>query len=139
MPRAPDKLGQNKLLKDIDTIRTMLGLPVFLNPPYTSASWDGDAKTAADSGLIDLSAVFSVPAGVRAVYATLSLRDGTVNVAGRIGPDAADDNAIASRTQTADQYDANSGLVPCDANGDIYFTATGDLDNVYLEIWGWWP
>jgi len=139
MPRSPNKLGQNTLFEDIDIIRTMLGLPVFLNPPYTSAAWDGDAKTAADSGIIDLSAAFSVTASVRAVYATLAIKDGTVDVLASLGPDSVDDNALTSRIQTADQYDSNAALVPCDANGDIYFTASGNLDNVYIEIWGWWP
>ena len=29
-------------------------------------------------------------------------------------------------------------IVPCDANGDIYFTQSGELDGVGLEITGYW-
>ena len=31
-----------------------------------------------------------------------------------------------------------SGVSPCDANGDIYWATTGDLDRVYIQIYGYW-
>jgi hypothetical protein len=38
----------------------------YLTTALTSTSWDGDSKTSANNGIIDLSAVFGVPAGVKA-------------------------------------------------------------------------
>ena len=54
---------------------TDFGRPVFLTTPKTSDSWDGDARSTTAKTLIDLSAVFGVPAGVKAVLVGVSMRD----------------------------------------------------------------
>jgi hypothetical protein len=40
-----------------------------------------------------------------------------------------------------DRYGNGQGIVPCDANGDIYYnvvaSGSGTMD-IYLEIWGYW-
>lgn len=101
----------------------------------TSTSWDGDAKAAGVK--IDLSAVFGAPAEVKAIAATMSCKDESTDVAFGLGP-AAGTYAIAGTTQVADKFANANGVVPCDAGGDVFFSCSGELDNVYVYIWGYW-
>ncbi len=108
---------------------------VPLTTSLTSTDWDGDAKSA--SGTIDLQTVFGVPAGVKAVAARLMAKDETVGVQFALGPSASHATAIAQFTQAANVYACIAGIVPCDANGDVYFYTSGELDGVYLAIYGY--
>jgi hypothetical protein len=46
-------------------------------------------------------------------------------------------STIAQFTQAANVYAGVAGIVPCDSNGDIYFYTSGELDSVYLAIYGY--
>ena len=118
---------------------------VYLTTPLTSTSWDGDARSTTAKTLIDLSAVFAVPAGVRAVLVYVSLKD-----SGSAGTDcylvlAPNDTANQGMFFNADRSgdDRNyrgNGVIPCDANGDIYFqvAASGAATcDVRIEVWGY--
>lgn len=119
------------------TTNSLLNRP-WLDGPYTSTSWDGDAKNGAD-GIIDLSADFSLPAGIKAISCRLSAADETVGVTFRLSKDSgATGNGIAQATQIANQAIFVSGIVPCDANGDIYFSQSGELDAVTIIVTGYW-
>ena len=48
---------------------------VYLQAPLTSTSWDGDSFSTTAKTLIDLSAVFGVPANVKAIYARVFVND----------------------------------------------------------------
>lgn len=117
----------------------------YLSAPLTSTSWDGDAFSTTAKTLIDLSAVFGVPAGVKAVAVMVSTRDSgsaandcyitlSPNNAGYNGPKA----GPAGRAN--DAWDRAMLAVPCDANGDIYYqivaSGASTLD-VWLEIVGY--
>ena len=105
---------------------------------YTSTSWDGDAKNGAD-GIIDLSSVFSMPAGISAVYARLNLTDETVGVYGMLCSDSGNlTNGIIQLIQVASKQIAVCGIVPCDGNGDVYWAQSGEFDSVYLTFHGYW-
>lgn len=110
---------------------------VWLVTPLTSTSWDGDAKAAADDGIIDLSAVFGVPANAKAVLVRMTARDETAGVVISLSPTGTPQYALVVRTVVANAYDDASGWVPCDANGDIYFYIADEVDNLFLEIWGY--
>jgi hypothetical protein len=112
--------------------------PTFLTTPLTSTSWDGDTKTTGNRGIIDLSAVFGVPAGVKAIIAYLQIKDSNPNVYGRIGPSETYNYTLTVRTQVANIYSNDTGIVPCDSNGDIYFYNSEELDEVFIQIWGYW-
>lgn len=117
----------------------------FLTTPLTSTSWDGDSFSTTAKTLIDLSAVFGVPAGVKAVLVLVLLQDsaaetsdcriflGPSNTAG-VGPSV-------SCLPINDRYNRAMLIVPCDANGDIYYqivaSGTGTMD-IFLQIWGYW-
>ena len=42
-------------------------------------------------------------------------------------------------TQAPNVYVKTSGVVPCDANGDIYWKQGAQLDYVYIRIIGYLP
>ncbi len=116
-----------------------------LSIPLTSTSWDGDSFSTTAATLIDLSAVFSVPAGVRAISVSVAFRDSASaanEVAINLGPAAAV-GALEIRASgiANDFWTAGSGIVPCDANGDIYYTITASgasTAEVTMRIWGYW-
>ena len=121
------------------------GVWKYLQAPLTSGSWTGNAFSTTAKTLIDLSAVFSVPAGVKAVDVLVSIHD-----EGSAGGNC---YLVLAPNDTADQgkftycsglpndvWHAESHAVPCDANGDIYYqivaSGAGTLD-VYLQVWGY--
>ena len=57
---------------------TDFGRPVFLTTPLTSTAWDEDSYSTTAKTLIDLSEVFGVPAGVKAVMVKISLNSDTI-------------------------------------------------------------
>lgn len=120
-----------------------------LTTPLTSTAWDSDARSTTARTLIDLSAVFGVPAGVKAVDVEVWVRDsasaGVTTFQGII----LSPNSVASPAGRVfdcngsgnDVFRRHHAIVPCDTNGDIYFSTTasgaGTLD-VYLMIHGYW-
>jgi len=118
---------------------------VPLTTPLTSISWDGDSYSTTAKTLIDLSAVFGAPAGVKAVLARVEIRD-----SGSSGFDAylflspVDTAGVGLMESCAglgnDYRSRGTHIVPCDANGDIYYqiNASGSLTmDVKIEIWGY--
>ena len=113
--------------------------PVFLTTPKTSTSWDGDTKTTSDRAIVDLSTVFGVPAGIKAVLMGIQTQADAVDEYIRFGPNSTYNYALTCRTPVAGQIAHATGVVPCDSNGDIYcFTSLTDVENVYVWIWGYW-
>jgi len=122
---------------------------VPLLAPLTSTSWDGDAYSTAAKTLIDLSAVFSAPAGIKAALFRIVCRDSgsaasTSNLGVMLSPnDTASNGPVHCRVDGLpnDVLGEENAVVPCDANGDVYYqlTASGasTLD-VWLQIWGYW-
>jgi hypothetical protein len=114
--------------------------------PLTSTDWDGDAHSNTDKTLIDLSSVFGAPAGIEAVLVYVQMRDsGSAGAQPYIilSPNNTATSGLYVRAPgiTNDYYVSQTLVVPCDANGDIYYqiSATGtDTMDVYLQIWGYW-
>ena len=110
----------------------------FLTTPLTSTSWDGDSKGVGDRAIVDLSAVFGVPAGVKAVMMSIQTQGDAANDYIRFGPNSGNSFALTCRTQVAGQIAHASGIVPCDANGDVYCYPSGTVESVQVYIWGYW-
>lgn len=116
--------------------------------PYTtkktSGSFDGDPKSTTAATKIDLSAVFGVPAGVKAVQCRIYARDNAGHILTAqylgVGPSVADPFMLTVRPVGNDQIMENDGMVTCDANGDIYWrcgaSGGGTLD-IWIEINGY--
>ena len=116
----------------------------YLSTPLTSTAWDGDARSTTAKTLIDLSAVFGVPAGVSAVLVQVVLRDS--------GSAANDCYVVLAPVSTPygsgvrcsglpnDTYVNQTLIVPCNADGDIYYqvaaSGAGTMD-IFLQIEGW--
>ena len=119
----------------------------FLTTPLTSTSWDGDAYSTTTKTKIDLSTVFGAPAGIKGILVRLAARDsGSSSGFCQLGlsPNStAGSVAIQCYLQGVanDVYVSANGIVPCDANGDVYYqitaSGTGTLDAI-IEIWGYW-
>jgi hypothetical protein len=137
-----------ELSKRVDRLE-LTGYPVwkYLSTPLTSASWDGDTYSDTAKTLIDLSAVFGVPAGVKAILVDVAIKD-----IDSTGPDdnyiILSPNAVAgsgpivrSKGRYDNDLESQQLTVPCDANGDIYYetAASGVLSlAVYLSIWAYY-
>jgi len=125
----------------------LYGRPVFLTTPKTSTSWDGDAYSTTAKTKIDLSTVFGVPAGVKAILVRLTARD-SGSSAGYCQLALSPNNTAGSVAVQAylqgvanDVYVSANGIVPCDSGGDIYYQITASGTNTldaFIEIWGWW-
>lgn len=133
---ATGKAADSDKLDGLDS--TAFGRPVFLTTPLTSTSWDGDTKGTGDRAVVDLSAVFGVPAGVKAVLMSIQTTADTANDYIRFGPNATYNYALTCRTTVNSQIAHGSGIVPCDANGDVYCYPSTTIEGVYVWIWGYW-
>ncbi|NCN42724.1 hypothetical protein GW916_15935, partial [bacterium] len=120
---------------------------VPLTTPLTSTSWDGDARSTTGKTKIDLSAVFGIPAGVKAVLVAMQARDsgsaGNSSLFATLDPASGANAAFLSRPAGLpnDYWASHMGIVPCDANGDVYFqcVASGSSTmDIIIQIWGYW-
>ena len=136
------------LEREVERLRVKeSGKFIALTAPLTSTAWDGDAFSTTAKTLIDLSSVFGVPAGVKAILVRLVARDSGsssgYNYIGLSPNNTAGSVAIQAYLQGVanDVYVSANGIVPCDANGDVYYqivaSGTGTLDAI-IEIWGYW-
>jgi hypothetical protein len=124
------------------------GYTTYSYHPYTtkktSGSFNGDPKSTTGATKIDLSAVFGIPAYVKAVQVRIFTRDSGGHIlTGQylgVGPSAADPFMVTCRPLGNDSISENSGMCTCDSNGDIYWrcgaTGGGTLD-IWIEINGY--
>ena len=135
------------LEREVERLRVKeSGKFIALTTQLTSTSWDGDSFSTTAKTKIDLSAVFGVPAGVKAVLVKVALRDSGSAAASCVfqlsGVSSGTNYSLtAIASPIADRFAYYSGIVPCDANGDVYYqiNASGSATmDVYLEIWGYW-
>jgi len=121
------------------------GRPVFLSTPLSSTSWDGDLYSTTDVTLLDLSAVFEVPAGVKAVMLRITAKDsaawGTTGLRFALGPSSTYYNNVTAYPAGGSVYSASTGIVICNADGDIYYKIEASGENTmscYMQVWGYW-
>lgn len=139
------QIASESIQRVIEGIGYNGGILILLTAPLVSTSWDGDSFSTAAKTLIDLSAVFGVPAGVKAVYVYAAIRDsgsaaGDAYLALAPNDTSGSGMHIDCSGQANDSFERNNFIVPCDANGDIYYqiVATGaSTMDIYLQIWGY--
>lgn len=127
------------------TVYNVYGL-VPLQAPLTSTSWDGDAYSTTSKTVIDLSAVFGAPAGIKAVLLRISIRDSASaanDCVFTVGPTASSGIGPAVRCSglADDKWTSSELIVPCDSNGDIYYQVDASGSNtmdISMQIWGYW-
>lgn len=117
---------------------------VPLTTPLTSASWNSSLRSTTSATVIDLSAVFGVPANVKAVLVRAESKE-TANTPSTgtyfsVGPSAAYYYAVVAHAVGSTLKASITGICPCDANGDIYYRVVASGTNTltaHLEIWGY--
>jgi hypothetical protein len=141
--KSTGKASDSDKLDGLDS--TDFGRPVFLTTPLTSTSWDGDSFSTTSKTLIDLSAVFGAPAGIKAVLLFVGVKDiGSANTDTYfiVGPTNVNYAGMACQPgEINDRVNRCSIVVPCDANGDIYYQigASGaGTFGITMQIWGYW-
>jgi hypothetical protein len=135
---AADALGDHDHSGDAGDGGLIAGRFVPLVTPLTSTAWDGDAKNGA-SGVIDLSAVFGAPAGIKAIAVNVIIQAATAGLAAALVPVSTQlADGLFVNAAVANQLFSVGGVVPCDGNGDVYFYQTGDLSAVHIRITGYW-
>jgi len=143
-------LGRKRFEQDTRKIRTLV--PQLITPlqdtslPYTSTSFDGDSFSTTAKTKIDLSATFSAPANVRAIVLYVYCRDSdsanSDNYVVLAPNDTADSGMSCSANHSPnDSWHRYPGImVPCDANGDLYYQIAASGANTFdlgIQIWAY--
>jgi hypothetical protein len=110
-----------------------------------STSWDGDAYSTTAKTLIDLSAVFGVPAGAKAVLVKLEINDSGSAATDTwicLSPNDSANNGLFFSPMPVNDRKARYGgvCIPCNTDGDIYYqiSASGSSTmDVVIQIWGY--
>jgi hypothetical protein len=120
---------------------------VPLTTYLTSTSFDGDSFSDTAKTLIDLSAVFGAPAGIKAALVRVMARDSgsAANASCLVCLGHNNSSGVGQVLWLSgianDMWHDAQMIVPCDANGDIYYqvdaSGAGTLD-LYIQIWGYW-
>jgi hypothetical protein len=126
--------------------RTTQKLGFIATAGLTSTDWDGDAYSTTAKTLIDLSAVFGLPSGIKAVLVRTEVRDSASaanDVYMFLSPNnSANVGIMASPAGlTNDLRARGTHIVPCDENGDIYYQIVASGANTFdvkIEVWGYW-
>ena len=133
-------IGNYKNYRNATTYTGYIFVP--LTTPATSTAFDGDLYDVDNDGaIIDLSASFGIPAGVKAVVVSVAASCPTVGKAFRVGTSSTSYYTLEVHSQAANVWTDNNGVVPCDANGDIYFmtdAVDGAEFTVWMRIYGYW-
>ena len=138
-----------RLEREVERLRVKeSGKFIALTTPLTSTSWDGDAISSQATGIvIDLSTTHGVPAGVKAVMVRCYIRDSASATTNNLyfglssGSTSTAQFTIRCSGLPNDYLTDVCGIVPCDANGDIYYrsaTSGTDTMDVWIVITGYW-
>lgn len=119
---------------------------IYLTTLLTDAAWDGDSKSDADSGILDLSAFGNgCPPKIKAVLVNVIAKDsasiGNLCFA-YMGPNIDSPTALTIDLLDLpnDRWISANGVCPCDSNGDVYVTIDASGANtldIHIQIYGY--
>ena len=135
----------NNLTKRISRLEVQgYGQFIPLTTELTSTSFDGDSFSNVGATVLDLSAVFGVPAGIKAALVQVIARDsaawGTDGLYVAVGANATAEWPLTIRPAGGDVWLEGLGIVPCTTTGDFSYTINASGTNtmeVYIRIWGY--
>jgi len=135
----------NNLTKRISRLEVQgYGQFIPLTTELTSTSFDGDSFSNVGATVLDLSAVFGVPAGIKAALVQVIARDsaawGTDGLYVAVGANATAEWPLTIRPAGGDVWLEGLGIVPCTTTGDFSYTINTSGTNtmeVYIRIWGY--
>ncbi len=119
---------------------------VPLLSPLTSTSWDGDLFASGNNTLIDMSAVFGAPAGVKAYLFSITVRDTSAtdtNDCYIAFCNSAGGSPYISVRAAAEpsKYLSGTIIVPCNSDGDVYYkvnAGSGSSFMVFMNVSGYY-
>lgn len=120
---------------------------VFLQSPLTSTSWDGDTFSTTSKTLLNLASTFGTPAGIKAVYTQVFVRDSASSTSSNyfiiLSPTNVANEGIyfSCNGLVNNAYARHTAIVPCNEDGNIYYQtlASGtNTMNVWMQVWGYW-
>lgn len=149
------ELGIKNFEKDAERLAVALagapGIKQFypLSSEWNSGSFNGDSfSTISTATQMDISTFTGAPADtshIRAILVRVVCRDsaawGTGSLYFSCGPSATRWYAFDVWTFGGDLWIASQGIVPTDANGDVWYKigASGaSTFELFFEIWGYW-
>jgi len=142
--KVVSRLGQNNVMVEAQALQVLMSRYVPLQAELTAAAWQGLAHSTTAKTLIDLSAVFGAPAGIRGVGVYVAVRDsdaGATDTWIALSPNnVANTGLFLNPIALNDRWNRGCLVVPCDVNGDIYYQISASGANtfdVYLQIWGY--
>lgn len=130
-----------ELLTLAEALATYMPHFVPLTQNLTGTEFNGETYDDTDNGIIDLSVTFGAPAGIKAIYVNMLISCPTVGKRVSLGPSSSYPSAMHALAQVSKAWVSQAGIVPCDSNGDVYFSTdavAGSGARVYIRIWGYW-
>ena len=136
----------NNLTKRISRLEVQgYGQFIPLTTELTSTSFDGDSFSNVGATVLDLSAVFGVPAGIKAALVQVIARDsaawGTDGLYVAVGANATAEWPLTIRPAGGDVWLEGLGIVPCTTTGDFSYMINASGANtmaVFIRICGYW-
>jgi len=118
---------------------------VPLTSALTCTDFDGDSFSTTSKTLVDLSADFGAPAGIRAVLLVVTVKDSLsagMDTYLVLGPEDTDGVGFYFSPLTInDRVARYCAIVPCNADGDIYYQVVAggsSTFDIYIRVWGYW-
>jgi len=119
---------------------------VPLTTPLSVTGFNGDSfSDVATSTQMDLSAIASTPAGIKAILMKINVNDSASFPTGGLyfglGPSDTYWSACMVRPLGGDYVESVLSVIPCDANGDLWYrvnaSGVGTLD-IATAVYGYW-
>jgi hypothetical protein len=144
-PKAPN--DTTKFLRGDGAWAVPTGSPYYvpLSTALTSTSYDGDMFSTQAKTLIDLSAVFGAPAGIKAILLLAAISDtasATSDCRIYVGPlNTAYTGTGFNCSEVNSRPGRQTQIVNCDTNGDVYLQIVASGTNtmaITFQILGYW-
>jgi len=138
-----------RLRRTVEDLQTRgAGRWIYPTAHLTSVDWDGDSHSTTAKTAIDLSVIFGVPPGVRAIQVRAAVRDeasaATPDLFLLLSPNntaGAYDVAFTPSGQPNDGWFRDGGKIcACNSTGDVFFQCVASGANtldITLEITGY--
>lgn len=114
------------------------GMYVALTAPATHSAWDGDSKTNANNGALNVNTLWGVPSTARAVHVQMSVGSTTVGAYANLGYSSTHPSYVGQVVQHASYINVINGMVTVN-NGTVYFSCggAGATVTVYIRVLGY--
>lgn len=133
------RLGGRTIERDAQRLRPLIGSQRgarYVRVVPSIKGWDGASNKASQT--IDLQGTgWGLPSGIVAVSVYLAFSAANNNDYGYLEASSGDGASVFASCPDAAEYGYGSGIVNCDANGDIYFVTNNSTNMVYLWINGY--